>query len=104
MAQLHGAVHIHDPDYIGPGCWVTLHLAAAKAETPADKQGVLYIIHLFKKYFVCEDCRLHFSVHVRADPPERYLEDPEGLFYRTHVAHNNANDITGKARMSYAVA
>lgn len=95
---------LHDPKIIGPGSWYTGHLTAAKAKTVEEKKGNIFIAHCFAEYFSCPTCRDHFKKFIDSDPPEQYINEPEGLFFWWFRAHNNANSITGKPQLTYEEA
>jgi hypothetical protein len=85
----------------GLGQWCTLHMMAIHCKTESEKDAVLYLIHLYANKFHCKKCEKHFREYTISHPPEQYRNKPNGLFYWTFKAHNNANKLTGKKQMSY---
>lgn len=89
------------PEYLGPGCWYTLHLTAANAHTKNEKEAVLTIIKLYATKFFCPICEQHFREFLKDNPVDKYIKKENGLFRWSWKCHNNANRLTGKPLYSY---
>lgn len=84
----------------GPGRWQSIHLTAAWADTPA-KVAVFntWIRHQISN-LPCEECRMHASQYLEANPPE----DAEDPFIWSWQFHNTVNRRLGKPELEYRVA
>lgn len=83
------------------GTWYSLHLQAKRATTIERKKSCLEFITSLREEFFCLVCRNHFDEFCEKNPPP----DVEtcgnmDFFYWTVDAHNNANELTGKSKMS----
>ncbi len=76
---------------VGNGAWYAGHIMAATAETPEEKQAVLFYIKVLKAKFMCKRCRTHFIAFSVANPETEYLSTPMGLSIWFWQAQNNAN-------------
>lgn len=88
-------------DRYGPGIWFMLHLQAAHATTPQEKQCFLTTVKTLADHFPCHDCRKHFNDYLRSNPPENYLNKDKGLFLWTWEFHDAVNKRLGKQSMTF---
>jgi hypothetical protein len=94
--------HLHNPKYVGPGMWFTIHTLAAEAKTEKDKQDVIKHIRTLNNRFPCADCKVHFSNYLSLHPPEETIkQSPESLFAWTINFHNSVNFRLKKPQFSY---
>ena len=93
---------LHNPVYIGPGEWNTIHTLAAWANTPERKKIVIEQIKYLQSRFPCIECKGHFGNYIIAHPMEYTIDGPEdALFLWTVNFHNAVNHRLGKAKVSY---
>jgi hypothetical protein len=93
---------LHNPNYIGPGIWYTIHSLAADAKTPQEKTDVIRHIRKIQSRFPCNDCKVHFGNYLEYNPPEMTVNgSPESLFAWTVNFHNSVNHRLNKPQVSY---
>jgi hypothetical protein len=63
--------HTHDPKKIGPGSWVTLHIASAKP----DSQFFLMFCKFLSDEFPCLTCRSAIREYMQLDSPFELKEE-----------------------------
>lgn len=88
----------------GPGAWVAIHVTAIKSVTPAKREFFCDFIRDLTSSLPCEDCRKHAVKYVKDFPPERYLEEKDGLFRWSWIFHNAVNRRLGKPEVAYDTA
>jgi hypothetical protein len=96
--------HIHNPEYIGPGWWCVIHLAAAKSTNDEQKDFFEYLVELTLKTYTCKKCRTHFQQLILENPLQKYRNKVEGYFKWSYLVHNIVNESIGKPVMSYEEA
>ncbi len=93
---------LHNPNYVGPGIWFTLHSNASWADTIDRKRCVIDQIKHLQVNFPCNECKVHFGEYIRTHPLESTLNDnPESLFAWTVAFHNAVNLRLRKSQVSY---
>jgi hypothetical protein len=98
---------LHNPVYIGPGTWYTIHTLAAEAKTNEDKRDVIKHIRTLQRKFSCSDCKGHFGEYLATHPPEETLgasQSEDSLFLWTVNFHNAVNYRLRKPQVSYEEA
>lgn len=97
--------HLHNPKYVGPGMWFTIHTLAAQARTEKEKKDVIHHIRCLQNKFPCLECKGHFGNYLTSHPPEETLgKDSESLFAWTVNFHNAVNYRLKKPQLSYEEA
>ncbi len=92
----------HDFKKIVSGTWYSLHLQARRAITEERKKSCVEFINSLREEFFCLVCRTHFDEFCEKNSlPDINNSGPREFFYWTVDAHNNANELTGKPKMSY---
>lgn len=92
---------LHNPNYIGPGSWFTIHSMAACISDENEKKCVIKVIRHLQKSFPCGDCRGHFGTYLDKNPPEMTLGGSlDSLFVWTVNFHNAVNYRLGKPQVS----
>jgi Erv1 / Alr family len=90
----------------GPGVWLTIHVMAAKANTQSKKECFCEFIRDITSSLPCEECRNHAVDYVKKFPPERYIEEKEGIFRWSWIFHNAVNRMptVNKPELDYETA
>lgn len=97
-----GHTKLHNPNYVGPGCWFAIHSAAASVTSNEDKIHVIKFIKHLQKHFPCGDCRTHFGNYIEKNPLEMTLNGSlESLFSWTVNFHNSVNFRLNKPQVSF---
>ena len=93
---------LHNPNYVGPGVWFSIHSDAAWANTIEKKKVVIEQIKYKQAHFPCGDCKVHFGDYISTHPMEKTLNsDEESLFKWTVDFHNAVNYRLNKPQVSY---
>lgn len=93
---------ITDPKIVGPGQWVALHAAAARAKTVEDNKRVERLLISTIENFTCSECRDHARAYLAKNPTAKYYEmfDKDGrciaMAYYIWRFHNFVNERLGK--------
>ena len=97
---------LHDPKYVGPGIWFSIHMLAANASIPKEKEAVVKQIRIIQANFPCQECKGHFGKYLISHPPEETINDsnPDSLFLWTVNFHNSVNYRLGKPQITYEEA
>ena len=98
---------LHNPKYVGPGIWFSIHVMAYNAKTPKEKEFVIKQIRLIQQNFPCQECKSHFWDYLNNHPPEATASpksDPESLFLWTVNFHNAVNFRRGYGQLSFEEA
>lgn len=96
---------LHNPKYVGPGTWFTIHSLAAWAKTPEQKKVVIEQIKYMQSHFPCGDCKVHFGDYIVNHPMEITINGNEdALFLWTVDFHNAVNYRLGKDQVSFKEA
>jgi hypothetical protein len=97
---------LHDPKYVGPGIWFSIHTLSANAKTPKEKENVIKQIRILQENFPCQECKTHFGKYLLNHPPEETIRDTneDSLFLWTVNFHNSVNYRLGKPQISYEEA
>ena len=97
--------HLHNPKYVGPGMWFTIHTLAAQARTDKEKKDVIHHIRCLQDKFPCLECKGHFGTYLTSHPPEETIgKGSESLFAWTVNFHNAVNHRLKKPQLSYEEA
>jgi len=97
--------HLHNPKYVGPGMWFTIHTLAAQARTDKEKKDVIHHIRCLQNKFPCLECKGHFGNYLTSHPPEETIgKGSESLFAWTVNFHNAVNHRLKKPQLSYEEA
>jgi len=73
-------------EQVGPGCWYSIHLAAAKGKYIVLDE----LIKMYAQSFVCVECRLHIRKYIKNNPLPQNASNVE-LFKWTVDFHNAVN-------------
>lgn len=98
---------ITDPKVVGPGQWVALHTAAAKAKTVEDNKRVEKQLIATVDNFTCSECRNHGRAYLAKNPTAKYYEmfEKDGrciaMAYYIWRFHNFVNDRLEKPFMPW---
>jgi hypothetical protein len=94
---------IHDPKYIGPGIWFSLHTLGAMSKTKEQKRFAVEYIRYLQQNFPCGDCKGHFGNYIQTHPLETIINDnnEESLFLWIFNFHNAVNHRLKKPQASY---
>jgi hypothetical protein len=96
---------LHNPVYVGPGIWFTIHTLAANSRTDSEKEDVIRHIRKLQDRFPCLECKGHFGEYLSKHPPEDTLGGNEdALFLWTVNFHNAVNYRLKKPQVSYEEA
>lgn len=96
---------LHNPVYVGPGIWFTIHTLAANSRTDSEKEDVIRHIRKLQDRFPCLECKGHFGEYLSKHPPEDTLGGNEdSLFLWTVNFHNAVNYRLKKPQVSYEEA
>jgi hypothetical protein len=96
---------LHNPSYVGPGTWFSIHSMAAYADTPEKKKCVIDQIKYIQAHFPCGDCKVHFGNYISSHPMEPTLQGgADALFLWTVNFHNAVNFRLNKPQVSYEEA
>ena len=96
---------LHNPVYVGPGIWFTIHTLAANASSDNEKKDVIKHIRKLHDRFPCLECKGHFGEYLTKHPPEDSLGGNEdALFLWTVNFHNAVNYRLRKPQVSYEEA
>jgi len=83
---------LHNPKYVGPGIWFSMHIMAYNAKTSKEKEFVIKQIRIIQQNFPCQECKTHFWDYLNNHPPEATIKgDSEALFLWTVNFHNSVN-------------
>jgi len=100
-------VHSYNLQGVGTGTWWTLETIAYHTDT-AEKLGYFaHTVEIIANNFVCVECKEHFQQFIQLNPVDKYILDYRHKFNRYAAfqwiweAHNNANELTGKIKVSY---
>jgi hypothetical protein len=97
-----GHSKLHEPKYVGPGIWYSIHILAANAKTQKEKESVVKQIRIIQENFPCQECKSHFWKYLQNHPPEDTIKGgPESLFLWTVNFHNAVNFRLGKPQITY---
>jgi hypothetical protein len=100
-----GHSKLHNPVYIGPGIWYSIHILCANAKTQKEKEAVIKQIRIIQDNFPCQECKIHFETYLKNHPPEDSIKGgPESLFLWSVNFHNSVNFRLGKPQLSYEEA
>lgn len=100
-----GHSKLHNPVYVGPGIWYSIHVLAANAKTQKEKEFTVKQIRIIQDNFPCQECKIHFGKYLENHPPEDSIKgSPESLFLWTVNFHNAVNFRLGKPQISYEEA
>ena len=93
---------LHNPNYVGPGLWYSLHSMAAYADTLELKLSAIKYIKYLQENFPCGECKVHFGDYIEKHPLEATLNsNAESLFMWVFNFHNAVNFRLGKTQVSY---
>ena len=96
---------LHNPKYVGPGIWFSIHVMAYNAKTQKEKEFVIKQIRIIQENFPCHECKNHFWDYLNNHPPEATIKaDSEALFLWTVNFHNSVNFRTGSSQVSFEEA
>lgn len=96
---------LHNPKYVGPGIWFSMHVMAYNAKTQKEKEFVIKQIRLIQQNFPCQECKSHFWDYLNNHPPEATIKgDSEALFLWTVNFHNSVNYRNGYGQLSFEEA
>jgi hypothetical protein len=96
---------LHNPVYVGPGIWFTIHTFAANASSDSEKKDVIKHIRKLYDRFPCLECKGHFGEYLAKHPPEDTLGgNDDALFLWTVNFHNAVNYRLKKPQVSYEEA
>ncbi len=96
---------LHNPVYVGPGIWFTIHTLAANARSKKEKEDVIHHIRKLQDRFPCLECKGHFGEYLSKHPPEDSIDGNEdALFLWTVNFHNAVNYRLKKPQVSYEEA
>jgi hypothetical protein len=98
---------LHNPKYVGPGIWFSIHIMAYNAKTQKEKEFVVKQIRVIQQNFPCQECKSHFWDYLNNHPPEAAAAskaDPEALFLWTVNFHNAVNFRRGYSQLSFEEA
>lgn len=88
---------VSDPEKIGSGLWISIHLKAKHAIDEKSKEAFIDYMFLLGEEFPCGKCRGHLQEYLRDHPFEPYmnLEDEKGhqigMFKFSWLFHNAVN-------------
>ena len=92
---------LHNPKYVGPGIWFSMHIMAYNAKTQKEKEFVIKQIRIIQENFPCQECKSHFWDYLNNHPPEATIKgDSEALFLWTVNFHNAVNFRKGYTQLS----
>ena len=93
--------HLHNPKYVGPGMWFTIHTLSAQARTEKEKKDVIHHIRCLQSKFPCAECKIHFGNYLTSHPPEETIgKGPDSLFVWSVNFHNAVNHRLKKPQLS----
>lgn len=86
-----------DPGFWGPGIWRYLHLTAAVAFTPQQREKFVIFVKALAETIPCEKCKTHFIKNLNGNYQIReYMTSNETLFMWTYLMHDAVNASQGK--------
>jgi hypothetical protein len=93
---------LHNPNYVGPGLWYSLHSLSAFSKTPEMKSYAIQYIKNLQENFPCGECKIHFGDYIQKHPLENTINgNEESLFMWMFNFHNTVNYRLGKQIVSY---
>lgn len=93
---------LHNPNYVGPGLWYSIHSITANAKTPEEKKDAIRYIRNLQSNFPCGECKIHFGNYLSTHSPESTLNgNEESLFLWSFNFHNAVNHRLKKPQVSY---
>ena len=93
---------LHNPVYVGPGLWYSIHTISADAKTPEEKKWAIRYIKNLQHNFPCGDCKIHFGNYIDTHPLESTINgNEEALFLWSFNFHNAVNHRLKKPQVSY---
>lgn len=98
---------LHNPKYVGPGIWFSIHIMAYNAKTQKEKEFVVKQIRIIQDNFPCQECKNHFWTYLENHPPENTVSskaDSEALFLWTVNFHNAVNFRVGYKQITFEEA
>lgn len=101
---------VADPDVIGPGVWLSIHLMAMDANTIEKKVAFRDFMYLLSEKFPCEKCRRHIVRYLSVHPIESYYDiiaddgTDIGMFKYSWIFHNAVNTRLGKPYVDWETA
>lgn len=94
-------LHNHDPRYIGPGIWLSIHMFAHRARNQRNKKSFCFFIDLMAHSFPCHECKEHFQKYVEKNPPEAFLDHSYSMLSWSWRFHNGVNKRIGKKELLF---
>ncbi|RDD42064.1 FAD-linked sulfhydryl oxidase ALR [Trichoplax sp. H2] len=82
---------------LGRSTWGFLHTMAAyypDNPSPSQKEDIQKFMHLFSKFFPCDDCATHLRSWMKDNPPQ--AENQDRFSKWMCYAHNEVNGRLGK--------
>lgn len=96
---------LHNPVYVGPGVWFSIHSIAAWAKTPEKKRHTIEFIKHLQEHFPCGECKGHFGNYIETHPMDYTIKGSEdSLFLWTVNFHNAVNYRLNKQQVTYEEA
>lgn len=93
---------LSDRDLIGPGVWFMLHLIAAHDDKNEHLEKAFpEIIDLLKKFFPCEECRVHFNDLNSKIDVDTFANEQYSHFKWSYIAHKTVNERLSKETPSF---
>lgn len=98
---------LSNPEKIGPGFWVHLHIRARRAQTEESKNSFIDDMYLLSVEFPCGKCRNHIKAYLENHPFDEYFNlvndkgDQIGMSKWLWQFHNAVNARLGKPLMDW---
>lgn len=99
-----------DPEYIGPGVWVSIHIESSEARDKESQEMFCKNIRKICQNFPCLECSKHCKEYINNNPPEKFMgikmkvdgkNEMIGLSVWSWNFHNTVNVRLGKKLMDW---
>ena len=106
MSHDSGEKIISNPNYVGPGVWFSMHVAAANAKDEISKESFKWLVNVIINNFKCEACKLHAKEYLAYHPIDEMRDfkmngEDVGMLYWSWLFHNAVNFNTKKGQFEW---
>lgn len=98
---------LSNPEKIGPGIWIFMHIKAVYAQTKELKDQFISDLYILSAEFPCANCRTHIQAYLKNHPFEPYMDltdetgEQVGMSKWAWQFHNAVNSRLGKPLMEW---
>jgi len=94
-----------DPNYVGPGVWVSIHIESSSARNKQSQESFCANVREICDKFPCLNCSEHCKSYIKNNPPEKFIGikmlidgkyEEIGVSIWSWTFHNSVNLRLGK--------